>query len=76
MEDLINLFRLTYESEHKIWFTFEEIKEIITKFAEENKQELSPVEFIELKMNELGLNGQCVQEAISEAKLMEKNKKV
>ena len=34
MEDLIKLFRQIHENEHKIWFTFEEIEEIIKKYKE------------------------------------------
>jgi uncharacterized membrane-anchored protein YitT (DUF2179 family) len=33
-EELIKYFRMIHESDHKIWFTIEEIEEIIKKFKE------------------------------------------
>jgi len=35
MDELIKYFREIHESEHKIWFTMEEIEEIIKKFKED-----------------------------------------
>jgi hypothetical protein len=35
MEDLIKKFREVHEKEHKIWFTIEEIEDLIKKFEKE-----------------------------------------
>jgi hypothetical protein len=35
VEELIKYFREIHEGEHKIWFTIEEIEDIIKKFQKE-----------------------------------------